>query len=223
MIGFLLRKVRWMLLGAGVKYAARRGVGRSVDEAASRIEDRLPASVVRAANALPGDVIKAGGAAAVSARAARRGSAVALRTGSVAVRTGSVAARTGNAAVRVTRDGMARRPRPAIAERVRSVRGAVADQAEVDRRDLMRDFRSFAAGGGAAGEAAGIDALLDLRPSGPEEPLPTTPPPVASGRRRFVAALRTAEVGRVQRTYRRPQKPWDRRLRNASEHDSSSR
>ncbi len=218
MIAFLLRKMRWMLLGAGVKYAARRGVGRSVDEAASKLEERLPASVVRAANALPGDVIKAGGAAAVSAKAARRGSSVAVRTGSAAMRTGAVAAR-------VTRAGVTMRPRQAIADRLRSARDSVTDQAELDRRDLLRDFRYFNAGGGSAGETAATEALLDLRSDerSLDAPIPLTPPPIPRGRRRFVAALRAPEVGRVQRTYRPPQKPWDRRLRKSSERDSSSR
>lgn len=218
MIAFLFRKMRWMLLGAGLKYAARLGVSRSVDEAASKLEDRLPASVVRAANALPGDVIKVGGAAAISARAARRG-------GSVAVRTGAAAARTGAVAARVTRAGVTMRPRSAITDRIRSARDSVTDQAELDRRDLLRDFRYYNAGGGAAGETAATEAMLDLRSEGRPlvAPLPPIPPPVPSGRRRFVRALRAPEVGRVQRTYRPPQKPWDRRLRKSSEQDSSSR
>lgn len=203
MIGFILRRFRWMLVGAGVKYVARRGVGRSVDEAAARIEERLPASMVKASNALPGDLIKAGGAATVSARAAQRGAVAAQRGARVAKSGGMVAAR-------VTRAGVVNRPRPAVAERMRSARDAISTQAQLDERELRGDVQRYIVGG-QAGERAATDAMLDLRPGRSNEPLPAVPEPVRRGRRRFVRALPAPRVARVQRSYRRPQKPWDRR------------
>jgi hypothetical protein len=196
MIGFFLRRFRWLIMGAGVKYVARRGVGKSVDEAAARIEERLPATVVKAANVLPGDLIKAGGAAAVSARAAQRGARVA-KTGGVV-------------AARVTRAGVSLRSRPGVADRIRSAREAVSDQADLDARDLRSDVQRYLVGG-QAGERAATEALLDLRSPRSDDPLPTVPEPIRRGRHRFVRALPGPEVARVQRTYRRPQKPWDRR------------
>lgn len=196
MIGFFVRRARWVVIGAGVKYVARRGVGRSVDEAAARIEERLPDSLVKAANVLPGDLIKAGGAAAVSARAAHRGARVTKSSGVVAVR--------------VTRAGVSLRPRSAVADRIRLAREAVSSQVEHDERDLRGDLQRYILGG-QAGERAATEALLDLRSSRADDPLPVVPEPIRRGRLRFVPALPAPEVARAQRSYRRPQKPWDRR------------
>lgn len=201
MIGFLLRRVRWMAVGAGVKYFARRGVGRSVDEAAADIEDRLPASVVKAANALPGDVLKAGGAAVVSARAARQ-SARAAKSGGV------VAAKVTKAGVQLSTQAGSLRPRAAVAGKIRDARASIADQADEDERSLRADFLRY-----AGDEAGATDALLDVRSRQPKGPLPEVPEPVASGRRRFVASRTKPEVSRVQRSYRRPTKPWDKPVR----------
>jgi hypothetical protein len=199
---FLIRRFRWMIVGAGVKYVARRGMTRSVDEAASRIEDRLPAPVANAVNALPGDVMKAGGAAVVSARAVQRGAIVTQR-----------GAKAGGVVVtRVTRVGI-RRPRPEVADRIRQARAAVAEQAERDSRDLRADFQRYVRGGGPAGERAALDALLDRRSQTNELPLPTVPDPVDRGRRRSLPPRPRPEVARMQRSYRRPQKPWDLRRR----------
>lgn len=203
MIGFLLRRLRWFAVGAGVKYVARTGVGRSVDEAAAKIEDRLPAPVAKAANALPGDIVKAGGAAVVSARAARQ-SARAAKTG------GLVAARVTKAGVQLTSQATSMRPGPAVTDRLRSARRSIADQAEADERELRADFLRY-----AGDEEGATNALLDRRDTRSAGPLPEVPAPVDAGRRRFVAPRRAAEVDRVQRSYRRPAKPWDRPLRTS--------
>ena len=203
MIGFLLRRFRWFALGAGVKYVARTGVGRSVDEAAAKIEDRLPAPVAKAANALPGDIVKAGGAAVVSARAARQ-SARAAKTG------GLLAARVTKAGVQFSSQAASLRPGPAVAGRLRAARDSIADQAEADERELRADFLRY-----SGDEEGAINALLDVRDGRSNGPLPGVPDPVARGRRRFATPRRTPEVGRVQRSYRRPAKPWDRTIRNA--------
>lgn len=221
MIAFLLRRFRWMLVGAGVKYVARRGVGRSVDEAAIEIEDRLPAPVANAMNALPGDVMRAGGAAVVSARAAQRSARAAQRSARAAQRSALTVQRGarvgGVVASRVARAGVAaRRSPPAVADRLRSVRETVAVQAELDGRDLRADLQRYLHGGGPDGERAALDALLDRRSVPADEPVPPVPEPVGRGRRRSVPAPPRPEVARVQRSYRRPQKPWDRRRRGES-------
>lgn len=203
MIGFLLRRLRWFAVGAGVKYVARTGVGRSVDQAAATIEDRLPAPVAKAANALPGDIVKAGGAAVVSARAARQ-SARAAKTG------GLVAARVTKAGVQLTSQATSLRPGSAVADRLRSARGSIADQAEADERELRADFLRY-----TGDEEGATNALLDLRDERSDGPLPEVPDPVVAGRRRFVAPRRAPEIDRVQRSYRRPSKPWDRPLRKS--------
>lgn len=199
-IGFLFRRFRWMALGAGVRYLARRGVGRSVDDAAAEIEDRLPAPVVRAANALPGDIVKAGGAAVVSARAARRSAGVA-KTG------GEAAAKVTRAGVQLSGQVASLRPRAAVTDRLRSAREAVADQADIEQRELRADFLRY-----QGDERGATDALLDARRRPDRGPIPEVPNPIEPGRRRFRGSRATPEVARVQRSYRRPTKPWDRPL-----------
>lgn len=203
MIGFLLRRFRWLAIGAGVKYVARTGVGRSVDEAAAKIEDRLPAPVAKAANALPGDIVKAGGAAVVSARAARH-SAKAAKTG------GLLAARVTKAGVQLGSQAGSLRPGPAAADRIRAARRSITDQADADERELRADFLRY-----TGDEEGATNALLDLRDERSNGPLPEVPESITTGRRRFVAPRRPPEVARVQRSYRRPSKPWDRPVRGA--------
>lgn len=201
MIGFLFRRFRWMAIGAGIKFAARRGVGRSVDEAAAEIEDRLPASVVKAANALPGDVVKAGGAAVVSARAARS-SARAAKNG------GLVAARVTKAGVQVSAQVGSMRPSQAIANRLRNARESVVGQAEVDERELRADFLRY-----QGDDEGATNALLDVRDERSDGPLPEVSGPIQAGRRRFISDQRPTQVARMQRSYRRQIKPWDRPAR----------
>lgn len=190
-----------MAVGAGVKYVARRGVGRSVDDAAAKIEERLPAPMARAAHALPGDIVKAGGAAVVSARAARQ-SARAAKNG------GLVAAKLTKAGVQLSAQAGSLRPRSALAGQIRAARNTMAEQAEADERELRADYLRY-----TGDEAGAIDALLDLRDDRSDEPLPDVPDPVRRGRRRFTAVRSIPQVSRVQRTYSRPSKRWDRPMR----------
>lgn len=199
MIAFMLRRFRWMAVGAGVKYVARRGVGRSVDDAAAKIEERLPAPIVKAANALPGDIVKASGAAVVSARAARQ-SARAAKNG------GLVAARVTKAGVQLSTQAASLRPD--VAGRIRGARSTIAEQADADERELRADYLRY-----TGDEAGAIDALLDLRDERSDGPLPDVPDPVVRGRRRFTATRSVPEVDRVQRTYSRPTKRWDQHIR----------
>jgi hypothetical protein len=89
----------------------------------------------------------------------------------------------------------------------------VTAQAELDSRELRADFQRYAHGGGPAGERAALDALLDRRSPTDDQPLPTVPAPVSRGRRRSLPPRPRPEVARMQRSYRRPQKPWDLRRR----------
>lgn len=205
MIGFLLRRFRWMAIGAGVRFVARRGVGRSVDQAAAQLEERLPAPVAKVASVLPGDVVKAGGAAIVSARAAQQGARAAQKGG-------VVAARVTKAGVQAGAKANAMRPRPDVANRIRAVRSAIDEQSSMDERELRADFLRY------QGDHEGAtDALLDLRDPSRRPPIPEIPEPVEPGRRRFVRRRSEAPVARVQRSYRRPTKPWDRPPRKTSE------
>ncbi len=133
--------------------------------------------MLRAANALPGDLVRVGGAATVAGRTARR-SSVAL--------VNSVGRN------RVIQDRLAR------------AKLTVRAQSEVIRREMMSDYARY-----VDGDSAALEALLDLRDV-EAEPIPEVPQPVALGRFRFRRSLADEQVGRVQRTYRKPVKPWDR-------------
>lgn len=192
MIGWVLRRFRWVLIGAGVKFFARQGVSRSVDDATAAIEQRLPAPIVTVAKAMPGDLLRAGGTAAVSAKAARR-------TGALAARGGVAAARGSRAVARFAPD-----QRQRLSDSINRAKSLVRDETEAVRREMMSDYARH-----VDGESAALEALLDLRDV-EAEPIPDVPPAVAPGRRRFRRPLPAPEVARAQRTYRRPRNSWDR-------------
>ncbi|MGH1505224.1 MAG: hypothetical protein ACRBI6_16860 [Acidimicrobiales bacterium] len=199
---FLFRRFRWMALGWVVKNVARRGVGRSVDQAGAevkaRIDDRLPAPVRSAAGKVGVDLADIGGRVGGPALVAREQS---RRMGTAA----AVTARSGRRAAAVP--GRVRRRAVDVAAEARRQLDA-----EVD--DASRRLRSQAAGH-ATGPAAATEALLDLRHDArrADEPLPEVPDEVDRGRRRARRSLPAPEQPRVQRTYRPPTKPWDRPLR----------
>ncbi len=188
MITWVLRRFRWALIGWGAKSLARRGMHKSVDKAAKEIEDRLPEPVRKVAERLPGDVVRAGGTAMVAIDQTR----VATN------RARAVAGTTRQASGAV---GDARRQ---LRDRIGAVRSDVRDESESARRRIKSDVLRDREGPGAA-----LDALLDLRDV-EEEPLPEVPEAVGRGRRRHRRALPEAPVNRVQRSYRRSVKPWDR-------------
>ncbi len=193
-VAFARKAVFTMLVRAGVRQMA----SRSVDVATDRLEERLPDSVVRAANVLPGDLMRVGGSAVIAAEAARSTAVVAKRASAGVRKAGFGAgslvfkARSLPARVHDLRDSIAR---------------DIAVETESSRRSLMADFQRE-----LRGEAAAINALLDLRGTN-KEPLPDVPPPIQRGRRRFVPQLGSAAPNRVQRTYQKPIKAWDRPLR----------
>lgn len=72
MIGFLVRRLRWMLIGAAGREIGRRLGERHVDRARQDLADRLPARAVQVFEALPGDVLRTAGTAQVAGRTAVR-------------------------------------------------------------------------------------------------------------------------------------------------------
>lgn len=72
MFAFLFRRFRWMLMGAAAR-AGVKALGRHrIEEATGDLRNRLPVKAVKVADALPGDVLKAGGSAVVAGQTALR-------------------------------------------------------------------------------------------------------------------------------------------------------
>jgi hypothetical protein len=218
MIGFLWRllgrRLGWLAIGALGRFAVRAMTEREVNKVADQLDERLPASVRAAADRLPGDPIKSGAQAVVAGRSLRRaanGSARAAKAANDGRR--AVSAQAGRAGAQVGR----------LADRAAAVgelRQEVRRESELARRELHAHRLQVS----GAGRAAADDALLDRR--SPTEsldlgvddphadgdaahPLDRIPEPVTSGRRRF-RARPEALVQRVQRSYRKPTRPWDR-------------
>ncbi len=188
MIGWVLKRFRWALIGWGAKSLAKRGVNKSVDRATSELEDRLPEPVRKVAERLPGDVVRAGGTAKVAFDQTRSaGGRVKAVAGGARNATGSV--------------GSARRQ---LRDRVGALNGDVRGETESARRRIKSEMLAK-----REGPAAALDALLDIRDVD-ETPLPEVPDAVERGRRRHRKALPEAPVNRVQRSYRRAVKAWDR-------------
>lgn len=202
------KQLRWMAVGAGVSYLSKRKAERSVDKATEMLEDRLPAPLARVADALPPEVVRAGGAV-VAASSAARTAAVAAKTGARATGTAVSFSRTAGGALRQAAD-TAVDARRSVVERLGNASEELREQADLDRRQLTSDYLRYSEGDGPA-----LEALLDARDDHPLDglhldELPETPDPVAAGRRRYRPGLPAAPVNRVRRTYNRPTKPWDR-------------
>ena len=191
----LWRRLRWVAVAAIARLLVRRAAGRQVDQAAAEIEERLPAPIRSALETLPRNPVRAGGGLVVAGRNARR-----LATG------------TGRAA-RVANDGRRRvaevnATRPRLGSIRRAIGDDLARESERSRRELRADYLRA-----TVGDAQADEALLDLR----DEPLDQRngpslepPEPVRSGRWRAPRRVARHTVDRVQRTYRRPTRPWDR-------------
>ena len=206
MIGLIPKRLRWMAIGAGVSYVSKRKAGRTVDRATERLEAQLPEPVARVAQALPGEVVRGAGALIAASEAARKSASVA-RTAAGATGTAISAGRTAGGAVKSVSGSMSRH-RMAFGRQIAAVADDLKVQSELDRRELKADYLRHTEGDGPA-----LEALLDLRAdegSTNPGPLPETPDAVPAGRRRYRPALPSAPVNRVQRSYRRSTKPWDR-------------
>lgn len=207
------RMLKWGLLGFVARRIARFATARSVDTATDELTERLPA---RAAEVLPDQVLRAGGAALAGGRATRKAAKTSATAAGVARTQGRqlkrgadrVNALVGRATGRA--DDLKRRA-AALDGRVRGeVTDAVGDEERGLRSAVMFEVE---------GRTAADDALLDLRnrsagvPAEAEDPsvaLPSADDEVGSGRWRGAPFRAAKRVERVQRNYLRPVKDWDR-------------
>ncbi|MEM9561146.1 MAG: hypothetical protein AAGA93_00925 [Actinomycetota bacterium] len=218
MIGFVARRLwrllgrrlGWMALAAAARTLLRRDGSRRVDEASSELEQKLPDRVVMALDAMPGDPLRRGGQAVVAGRSARR---VATGAGQA-----TRAADRGRRRVAGVFDRAAEvvdaRPRPVSAGRALGERFGFEVRDETDRahRELRSEMLRH-----SRGRTAADDALLDRR-NEPDNvidveaaaPIAEPPEPIRRGRFRAPRRLAASPVARVQRTYQRPRRPWDR-------------
>lgn len=195
------RRVGWLLAGALGRSAVRALSEREVNRVADDLDDRLPSSVRAATTRLPGDPVKAGAQALVAGRSLRKAA-----NGSARV------AKAANGGRRVVTGNLGKL----------SGRGLVGDLREELRTESGHIERELKAQRlrSQGHKSAADDALLDMRlnTSGatdasaePDdvEPLDLMADPVPGGRRRGVTRRREL-VQRVQRTYLKPVRPWDR-------------
>ena len=168
-----------MLATAVGRWFVRRITGRTVDAATDELADKLPDRVVKAADAMPGDVMRAGGATLAAGRVAAKGIKV-----------------TGAKAKEQTQRNLD------------DIRSDIAVESEIARRSLWSDFLSFSGRHDEAtdalldlrsGRRRGEDAEVVFR---------RIPNPVKAGRK-LLSRSEQEPVGRVQRSYRPAKKTWD--------------
>lgn len=179
MIAFIPRRFRWMFATAIGRWFLRRVTNRSVDAATNELAEKLPDRVVHAADALPGDVMRAGGATLAASRVAAKGIKA-----------------TTNVAREQTQKNFS------------EIRGDIAIETENARRSLWSDFLRFTGRHDEATDAL-LDRRTSVDPkSEPGSAFRWVPGPVATGRR-FLRRKPLEPVDRLQRSYRPRTKPWD--------------
>jgi hypothetical protein len=194
-----------MAVGAGVSVASKWKAERTITRATAELEEKLPASIIKVTERVPADILRAGGAVIATSNlvvASGRSARMAVSaTGSAvsAVRKASGIASNTRTRVRDTRRS--------TTDRVVGATNEWRDVTEQERRELKSRYIRATEGDGPA-----LDVLLDRRDIG-AQPLPETPDPIPAGRRRFRPSLPPAPVNRVQRSFQRPIKPWDRPVR----------
>ena len=190
LVAFLFRRFRWVALGALVRALTRQTRERSVDNATDDLVRRLPDSVVKAAEAAPGDLLRHGGRVVATGRQAKQ--------------LGNAGRHVGGATKRAA--GLTRRFRGGQwRSSVDAIRSEWAGETAQTRNELWADYHRAMGDHEAADEA-----LLDRRSgSSRHHPIPDVPPPVASGRPRRMTGSQRRVIERVQRTYHRARKPWD--------------
>lgn len=199
---------RWMLASAGLRWIVRRFTDDRAEQAAREAATQLPGPIGGAVDRLPPDVVRAGGRAILAGRAARTAAQGSSRVTSTVASNGKVVGTgvTRGARLAARRAGKGR-------DLVGAARGGVSDLRSDWERATDLEWRRHRAdlARGEGDETAATDAFLDVRTSPRDawEP-PARPEPIASGRRRHVPELPPTPVGRVQRTYQRPTKAWDR-------------
>jgi hypothetical protein len=168
-----------MAATAAGRWFLRRITNRSVDAATNELAEKLPDQVVKAADALPGDVMRAGGATLAAGRVAAKG----------------IGAANNRARDRAQRN-------------VDAFRAEVAVETELAKRSLWSDFLRFSGRADDATDAL-LDLRATVHPkSEPGSAFLRVPPPVFAGRRRG-RQPRPDKVKRVKRSYLRPINPWD--------------
>ncbi len=199
---------RWMLASAGLRWLVRRFTDDRAEQAAREAATQLPGPVSGAVDKLPPEVVRAGGRAILAGRAARVAAQGSGRLTSSVAANGRVVGSGAHRGARLAARG---------AVRGRDLGRAARDGADGLRSDWERvtdlEWRRHRAdlARGDGDEAAATEAFLDVRtaPSDGWEP-PARPAPIPAGRRRHVPELPPVPVARVQRTYQRPTKAWDR-------------
>lgn len=186
---FLYHRFRWVALGALVRSVTRRTRERSVDAATEELAQRLPMSVVKAADAAPGDLLRHGGRMLATGRQARHLGAATRQVGTASKRLGRL--RPG------FRQGNWR-------STVEALHHDWLRETTLMEREIRADYHR------ATGDHKSADEImLDHRDHAVERsPLPDVPTAVPVGRPRRTAQRRRA-VKRVQRSYLQVPKPWD--------------
>ena len=181
MIAFLLRRFRWMLIGAAGRQLAKRLTARQIAEATNELADRLPDRAVSIADALPGDILRTAGTAQVATRTALR------------------SAQKSRSALQISREAVnsPERARQRLSEMGDEWRTAVAEDDRTLRARLITITR---------GRDAATDVLLGGRTSWEDQPLPEVPDSVLPGRRSL--RPRRSLVRRVQRSYLPRRHSW---------------
>lgn len=181
MITFILRRFRWMILGAAGKELARRVSQRHVEDARSELAARLPGRALELVDKMPGDVLRAAGTAQVAGRVATK------------------SARFSRDFAKVSRDVAVapQRARQRLSEMGEEWGDQVANDERALRARLIRHTR---------GNTAGDNVLLGGQRSWEDDPLPRVPESVEAGRP--VRSVPQKLVKRVQRTYRPSKHSW---------------
>ncbi len=179
MIALIPRRLRWMLATAVGRWFVRRLTGRTVDAATDELADKLPDRVVKAADALPGDVMRAGGATLAASRVAAKGIQA-----------------TSNRAKEQTQRNLD------------DIRSEIEVESEVARRSLWADFLRFNGRHDEATDAL-LDVRDNRSDDDdPAAMFKRLPNPVAAGRK-LLGKAEEEPVARVQRSFRPAKKPWD--------------
>ncbi len=179
MMAFIPRRFRWMAATAVGRWFLKRVTNRSVDAATNELADKLPDPVVRAADSLPGDVMRAGGATLAASRVAVKGLGAASN-----------------------------RAKDRAQQNVDDFRSEVATETELAKRSLWSDFLSYTGRTDEATDAL-LDLRTTVDPkSDPGAAFSRVPRPVSTGRR-LVVRKGPEKAKRVRRSYRQQIKPWD--------------
>ena len=199
---------RWMLASAGLRWVVHRFTDDRAEQAAREAATRLPGPVGGVVERLPPDVVRAGGRAILAGRAARTAAQGSSRVTSTVASNGRVVGTGVTRGARVAARGAA-----TGRDLTRAARTGASDLRSDWERATDLEWRRHRAdlARGEGDETAATEAFLDVRTSPDDawEP-PARPEPVPSGRRRHVPQLPPAPVARVQRSYQRPTKAWDR-------------